>query len=67
MNYRTEREQNHEKSLAIEIADAHTNNVGLPTYSELLKALRDVEKNCGMANTEQIIARIALNVLNRVV
>lgn len=26
---------------AIAVADAHTNNVALPTYSELVEALRD--------------------------
>lgn len=46
---------------AIACADAHANNTGLPTYSALLKALQEIDKNDPFRQSSAgVIARAAL-------
>lgn len=43
------------KAEAIANADAHTNNVGLPTYSELVKALRDTQQQLATYRSDGVL------------
>ena len=50
------------KTEAIEMANAHTNNVGLPTYTELAAALADLLCHCANRgiNTGSVLDHITV-------